>query len=167
MLFVTALSDMNMECGLEIRVTEKAPPVAKFVLNMLPFWKLRVMFSTTVNDLECTLIINIHVISSGTKMVTSGLVFKCCFRLVSQSQTRTILSDWNSCNYFKEDGSDNGYTSFVRNHFDWHVMFVGQYSVGDISYVGLKSVNNAHGLGFQVSHRTHILYTVRMIAIDF
>ena len=37
-------------------------------------------------------------------------------------------------------------------------MFVGQYSVGDISYVGLKSVNNAHGLGFQVSHKTHILY---------
>ena len=56
-----------------------------------------------------------------------------------------ILSDWSSCNYFKEDGSDNGYTSFIKNHFDWHVMFVGQYSVGDISYEGLKSVNNAHG----------------------
>ena len=54
-------------------------------------------------------------------------------------------SDWNSCNYFKADGSDNGYTSYIKNHFDWHVMFVGQYSVGDISYVGLKSVNNAHG----------------------
>ena len=85
MLFVTALSDMNTECGLEIRVTEKAPPVAKFVLNMLHFWKLKVMFSTIVNDLECTLIINIHVILSGTKMVTSGLVFKSFFGLVSQS----------------------------------------------------------------------------------
>ena len=85
MLFVTALLDMNTECGREIRVTEKAPPVAKFVLNMLLFWKSRVMFSTTVNDLGCTQIINIHVILFETKMVTSGLVFKFYFWLVSQS----------------------------------------------------------------------------------
>ena len=29
-------------------------------------------------------------------------------------------------------------------------MFVGQYSVGDISYEGLKSVNNAHGQGYSL-----------------
>jgi len=79
----------------------------------------------------------------GLKTLDQNLIFG----LADQSQTKTIKSDWDSCNYFKEDGSDNGYTSFIKNHFDWHVMFVGQYSVGDISYVGLKSVNNAHGLG--------------------
>ena len=79
----------------------------------------------------------------GLKILDQNMIFG----LADQSQTKTILSDWNSCKYFKEDGSDNGFTSFVKNHFDWHVMFVGQYNVGDISYVGLKSVNNAHGLG--------------------
>ena len=90
MLFVTALSAMNTECGHVIRVMEKAPLVAKFALNTPHFWKLKAMSSTIVNDLECTLIINIHVISSGTKMVTSGLVFKSCFGLDSHPQVKTI-----------------------------------------------------------------------------
>ena len=80
------------------------------------------------------------------KMATSGWFIVNCLWVLAKIDS----SDWSSCDYFKEDGSDNGYTSFIRNHFDWHVMFVGQYSVGDISYEGLKSVNNAHGQGYSL-----------------
>ena len=111
-------------------------------------WKSTVMFFMIASDSECILTINIHVISSETMTVTSGTVFKKKKKIRNfcyEKKNENHKSDWNSCNYFKADGSDNGYTSYIKNHFDWHVMFVGQYSVGDISYVGLKSVNNAHG----------------------
>jgi len=53
-----------------------------------------------------------------------------------------------SCFQFKSDGSDNGAipANLIETQFDWHNMFVGQYYVGDISYKGLISVNNVHGM---------------------
>ena len=51
---------MNMACGHVTLVTEKALLVVKSVLNTLPFFKLREMFSMTAKDSEYTQITSIH-----------------------------------------------------------------------------------------------------------
>ena len=56
-----------------------------------------------------------------------------------------------SCNEFKADGSDNGQVCFVDDSVDWHNMFIGQYSSGDISYRRSWSVNNQHQLYWKLS----------------
>ena len=52
---------------------------------------------------------------------------------------------------FSNSGFDNGKTSIIDNHFDWHAMFVGQYDVGDIMWRGLISANNAHNMYWKIS----------------
>jgi len=48
-----------------------------------------------------------------------------------------------SCNAFtRPDGKDNGFVSVIKNDFNYHNMFVGGYSIGDIEFDGLLSVNN-------------------------
>jgi len=64
-----------------------------------------------------------------------------------------FVTDSSSCNEFKEDGSDNGFVpaNVIQDHFDWHNMFVGQYAMGDISFVRFKSLNNAHSMYWKTS----------------
>lgn len=57
------------------------------------------------------------------------------------------------CGEFTETGEDNGVVpaNVIEDEFDWHNMFVGQYSGGDISYVRYTSVNNAHSMYWKKS----------------
>eukprot|EP00756_Hemistasia_phaeocysticola_P016414 Hpha_TRINITY_DN15474_c0_g7::TRINITY_DN15474_c0_g7_i1::g.173755::m.173755 len=46
-----------------------------------------------------------------------------------------------ACSPFKTDGSDNGKTTYVQDHLDYHHTFVGQYNVGDVTFVRYDGVN--------------------------
>jgi hypothetical protein len=52
----------------------------------------------------------------------------------------------SGCGEFKADGSDNGLSpaNIIQDQVDWHNMFSGQYSLGDIAFVNLISVNTDH-----------------------
>ena len=53
------------------------------------------------------------------------------------------VPDMSTCGRFKPNGEDNGKTSFIDDHFDYHNLFVGGYAMGDISFRRLKSIDNA------------------------
>ena len=50
-----------------------------------------------------------------------------------------MVDNRKSCGYFDDEGNDNGVTSVIENHFDYHNTFTGGYDFGDISFkFGLK-----------------------------
>lgn len=51
-------------------------------------------------------------------------------------------SAWCSCQEFGLSGQDNGLIGIVEDEFDWFNDFVGQYELGDVSYVNYRGVNN-------------------------
>merc|ERR1712107_367394 len=57
-----------------------------------------------------------------------------------------MVTDMASCREFTSDGRDNGLVpaNVVEDEFDWHNLFVGQYSMGDIGLVRYTSINNHH-----------------------
>ena len=57
-----------------------------------------------------------------------------------------FLTDWDSCEWFRSDGSDNGVVNEVRDEVNWHNTYVGQYAIGDIQFINYTSVNNAHAM---------------------
>ena len=57
----------------------------------------------------------------------------------------------STCGRFKPNGEDNGKTSFIDDHFDYHNEFVGGYAMGDISFRRLKSIDNANMLYWKES----------------
>jgi len=63
------------------------------------------------------------------------------------------VTDHASCQKFTADGSDNGLQppNVIKDEFDWHNMFVGQYNLGDIQFVNYTSANNAHALYWKSS----------------
>mmetsp|Transcript_35303 Transcript_35303/g.94015 ORF Transcript_35303/g.94015 Transcript_35303/m.94015 type:complete len:1048 (-) Transcript_35303:226-3369(-) len=63
------------------------------------------------------------------------------------------VTDWASCDEFTSDGQDNGVSpaNVIEDSFEWHNMFVGAYSLGDVQYRNLVSVNNAHPLYWKTS----------------
>eukprot|EP00933_Yihiella_yeosuensis_P028748 TRINITY_DN22577_c0_g2_i1.p1 TRINITY_DN22577_c0_g2~~TRINITY_DN22577_c0_g2_i1.p1 ORF type:complete len:1594 (+),score=244.66 TRINITY_DN22577_c0_g2_i1:990-5771(+) len=75
-----------------------------------------------------------------------------------------FVTDMGSCAEFTSTGKDNGVVpaNVIEDEFDWHNQFVGQYSMGDIAFVRLVSVNNAHNVywkeskNFADSSATHI-----------
>eukprot|EP00122_Pirum_gemmata_P007993 Pgem_evm1s7355 len=54
------------------------------------------------------------------------------------------VTNFDSCKEFKKDGSDNGVkpANKVENGLDYHNMFVGQYTLGDIKYKNYTFINN-------------------------
>eukprot|EP00930_Biecheleria_cincta_P056436 TRINITY_DN42567_c0_g1_i1.p1 TRINITY_DN42567_c0_g1~~TRINITY_DN42567_c0_g1_i1.p1 ORF type:complete len:863 (-),score=115.76 TRINITY_DN42567_c0_g1_i1:230-2818(-) len=58
------------------------------------------------------------------------------------------VTDMSSCNEFTADGKDNGLVpaNLVEDQLDWHNVFVGHYSLGDVSFVRYTSVNNQHAM---------------------
>mmetsp|Transcript_33320 Transcript_33320/g.59824 ORF Transcript_33320/g.59824 Transcript_33320/m.59824 type:complete len:643 (-) Transcript_33320:417-2345(-) len=64
-----------------------------------------------------------------------------------------FVTDMGSCAEFTAEGRDNGVVpaNVIEDEFDWHNMFVGQYSMGDIAFVNLVSVNNAHAMYWKES----------------
>jgi len=72
---------------------------------------------------------------------------------VDNQHPRRLSRDVNGyvtdgCGAFTNEGNDNGLApaNVIEDEFDWHNMFVGQYSSGDISYVRYTSVNNGHAM---------------------
>jgi len=57
-----------------------------------------------------------------------------------------MVTDMASCQEFTSDGRDNGLVpaNVVEDEFDWHNLFVGQYSLGDVGLVRYTSINNHH-----------------------
>lgn len=71
---------------------------------------------------------------------------------------RNVVRDENGhvksgCQAFTADGKDNGVSqaAVIEDEFDWHNMFVGQYSAGDIMYLRYVSVNNGHSMYWKTS----------------
>ncbi|CAE8721049.1 unnamed protein product [Polarella glacialis] len=64
-----------------------------------------------------------------------------------------FVTDMGTCAEFTAEGRDNGVVpaNVIEDEFDWHNMFVGQYSMGDIAFVNLVSVNNAHAMYWKES----------------
>ncbi|CAE8721235.1 unnamed protein product, partial [Polarella glacialis] len=52
---------------------------------------------------------------------------------------------------FTVDGRDNGVVREIRDEFNWHNMFVGQYAIGDLQFVNYTSVNNGHAMYWKQS----------------
>jgi len=61
------------------------------------------------------------------------------------------ITDWNSCNAHTADGRDNGLLSVIEDQFEWHQLFVGQYSLGDIQYLRYTGINNGHSMYWKAS----------------
>ncbi|CAE8605090.1 unnamed protein product [Polarella glacialis] len=61
------------------------------------------------------------------------------------------VTDKASCEAFTDDGRDNGVVREIRDEFNWHNMFVGQYAIGDLQFVNYTSVNNAHAMYWKQS----------------
>lgn len=57
-----------------------------------------------------------------------------------------VVNNRESCKWFTPDGRDNGVVNEVRDEFNWHNVFVGQYAIGDIQFVNYTSVNNGHAM---------------------
>eukprot|EP00931_Biecheleriopsis_adriatica_P093048 TRINITY_DN667_c0_g1_i1.p1 TRINITY_DN667_c0_g1~~TRINITY_DN667_c0_g1_i1.p1 ORF type:complete len:1526 (+),score=218.47 TRINITY_DN667_c0_g1_i1:80-4579(+) len=57
-----------------------------------------------------------------------------------------VLHNRESCKWFTADGRDNGVVNEVRDEFNWHNPFVGQYAIGDIQFINYTSINNGHAL---------------------
>eukprot|EP00443_Scrippsiella_acuminata_P042009 CAMPEP_0115286310 /NCGR_PEP_ID=MMETSP0270-20121206/61878_1 /TAXON_ID=71861 /ORGANISM="Scrippsiella trochoidea, Strain CCMP3099" /LENGTH=1525 /DNA_ID=CAMNT_0002703355 /DNA_START=436 /DNA_END=5010 /DNA_ORIENTATION=+ len=57
------------------------------------------------------------------------------------------------CPEFTTDGKDNGVVpaNVVEDEFDYHNIFVGVYSLGDVSFVRYVSLNNAHSFYWKTS----------------
>ena len=62
-----------------------------------------------------------------------------------------VVDNRKSCGYFTDDGLDNGVTSIIEDHFDYHNTFTGGYAFGDISFKRLFSVNQAHNMYWKQS----------------
>jgi hypothetical protein len=64
-----------------------------------------------------------------------------------------LLTDPASCNALTADGKDNGVVpaNVVEDEFNWHCHHVGQYDMGDVSFVRYTSVNNFHGMYWKKS----------------
>jgi len=64
-----------------------------------------------------------------------------------------MLTKPGSCDEFKPDGADNGVVpaNVVEDEFDYHNMFVGQYSMGDVAFLRYRSLNNAHSMYWKAS----------------
>jgi len=57
------------------------------------------------------------------------------------------VADWQTCGVVDPlTGADNGALTVVQDSLEYHSLFVGHYSLGDVSFVGLKSINNGHHL---------------------
>eukprot|EP00440_Ansanella_granifera_P037063 gb/GFBE01040220.1/.p1 GENE.gb/GFBE01040220.1/~~gb/GFBE01040220.1/.p1 ORF type:complete len:1500 (+),score=225.46 gb/GFBE01040220.1/:1-4500(+) len=56
-----------------------------------------------------------------------------------------------SCKWFTPDGRDNGFVNEIRDEFNWHNIYVGQYAMGDIQFINFTSVNNAHAMYWKQS----------------
>eukprot|EP00437_Effrenium_voratum_P009909 CAMPEP_0181428788 /NCGR_PEP_ID=MMETSP1110-20121109/16861_1 /TAXON_ID=174948 /ORGANISM="Symbiodinium sp., Strain CCMP421" /LENGTH=1773 /DNA_ID=CAMNT_0023552029 /DNA_START=37 /DNA_END=5358 /DNA_ORIENTATION=- len=70
-----------------------------------------------------------------------------------ERDTNGFVIDMGTCSEFTEDGRDNGLNpaNVIEDQFDWHNEFVGQYSMGDIAFVRMIGVNNAHNMYWKES----------------
>merc|ERR550534_2703644 len=70
-----------------------------------------------------------------------------------QRDENGYVIDKATCQEFTVDGADNGLqpANVVKDEFDWHNMFVGQYNMGDVQFVNYTGVNNAHNMYWKSS----------------
>eukprot|EP00937_MAST-01D_sp_MAST-1D-sp2_P000340 g340.t1 len=54
--------------------------------------------------------------------------------------------DKSTCDEYKPDGTDNGQLSLVQDALEYHQLFMGQYTLGDIQFLRYTSVNNNHAM---------------------
>ncbi|KAJ1626510.1 hypothetical protein T492DRAFT_910036 [Pavlovales sp. CCMP2436] len=61
-----------------------------------------------------------------------------------------FVSDWASCDEFKADGTDNGKLAIVEDSLEYHSIFVGHYTLGDVQFKNFVSVWNSHAMYWKV-----------------
>ena len=61
------------------------------------------------------------------------------------------LTNHDSCNEFKPDGTDNGKLTVVRRSLEYHNSFIGHYTLGDVSFDNYIAVYSHHSMYWKVS----------------
>lgn len=57
-----------------------------------------------------------------------------------------FVTDTSSCDAFTAAGEDNGVLAVVRDSLEYHNMFVGHYTLGDVQFDRYVGVWNWHGM---------------------
>ena len=63
------------------------------------------------------------------------------------------VTDDATCDAFDEHGNDNGKLTVIEDSLEWHNLFVGQYTLGDIQFKNFININSMIGLYWKVRHQ--------------
>ena len=63
------------------------------------------------------------------------------------------VTDDATCDAFDEHGKDNGKLTVIEDSLEWHNLFVGQYTLGDIQFKNFININSMVGLYWKVRHQ--------------
>ena len=107
-----------------LKLMEQVKKILNTSLNLTLHLLLNLVLNLTLN-LILKLILNLTL--NLTLSLTLNLIKSLSLNLISNLILNLILSLYLIF-------LDNGLSILIENHFDWHNMFVGQYSVGDIGY---------------------------------